>query len=259
MNENIIRASIAVGGIAVGGGAGYFLAKKHLRDYYQSQAEEQVAQVKEHYDRRYKEGAFATPAGAVEALKIGGDEPVKEKINPRTLVEDILGREGYVTRGTVEVTEDGLTVEVDKPDNASNIFTKMNEELDLDEDGVPWDLGLPERQADEPYIIHVDEFMSSEFDQITLTYFTADDTLVDEREHIVDDVEGLVGQSHMGMFGRGSKDENIIYIRNEVIRTDFEVIHSESSYAEAVLGMTPDELEPPAPRKRKPKKDERDN
>lgn len=259
MNENIIRASLVVGGAAVGGGAGYFLAKKHLRDYYQAQAEEQVAQVKEHYDRRYKEGAFATPAGAVEALVVAEDEPVKAKPNPRAIVEDILGREGYVGQAKVEVTDDGLTVEVEKPDNASNIFTKSPTELDLDEDGVPWDLGLPERQSDEPYIIHVDEFMSSTYDQVTLTYFVADDTLVDEREHMVDDIDGLVGQNHLGMFGRGSKDDNIVYIRNEVIMTDFEVIQSESSYAEAVLGMREDELEEPAPRKKKPKKDERDD
>lgn len=266
MNQDLIQPSLLVaGGLVIGGGAGYLIARRQLRLKFEALLDQEVANLKDHYDRKNKDGVFSTPEGAAAVLigELAAEDTAKIVRGVRR-TQQILERQGY---SSAAVGSDGITALEEAPDGSVTIVNIENAQVvveehsvfedspdptHFDENGAPWDLGLPPRSSDEPYIIHLQEFMESDWDQITITYYEGDDTLCDEREQIIPDVEALVGQHHMGMFGRGSNDDNIIYIRNEAIRTDFEVVRSEAGYAEAVMGMTPDELEPAArnPRRR---------
>lgn len=95
-------------------------------------------------------------------------------------------------------------------------------------------------QENLPHVISVDDFNEneSEFEQITLTWFAGDGVLVDEQEKMIEDVEGIVGESNMDRFGFLSKDPNLVYIRNPEKELDFEVVHSDGNYAQEVLGFT---------------------
>lgn len=101
---------------------------------------------------------------------------------------------------------------------------------------------MPPRNPDKPYIITVDEYMSDELhrdDKLTLTFFEEDDTLIDEREQVMQDVEQMVGLENLHHFGLGSRDRNMLYIRNEKMHCDIEIIRDTRSYTEVVLGVKP--------------------
>ena len=93
----------------------------------------------------------------------------------------------------------------------------------------------PEAKA--PYIISADEFLNTEvgYEQFTLTYFQGDETLVDQADTIVESVEKTVGVANLSKFGHLSEDENIVYIRNERLNWDFEVVRSMGKYSVEVL------------------------
>ena len=54
---------------------------------------------------------------------------------------------------------------------------------------------------------------------------------------MIDDINGTVGQDNMKRFGHGCDDPNVVFIRNEKLATDFEVLRHNGSYAEEVLGL----------------------
>ena len=93
--------------------------------------------------------------------------------------------------------------------------------------------------SEEPYIITVDEFMEAipNYDKLSFTYFEGDDILADEREKPITEINATVGEDHLTMFGRFSKDKNIVYVRNERIETDFEITRDEQSFGEVVAGF----------------------
>ena len=90
-----------------------------------------------------------------------------------------------------------------------------------------------------PYVITIDEFAGEEdlYDKVTIYYYDEDDTIADENEEIVSDVESVVGGDSLLRFGEGSGDYDIVYVRNERIRIDYEVIRLHRNYQETVLGF----------------------
>lgn len=92
------------------------------------------------------------------------------------------------------------------------------------------------RTPEKPYVLHVTEFINREsgFDQSTLTYFAKDGVVVDELNEPLEDWVATLGPLK---FGHGTNDRNAVYIRNEKLQHEFEVLLSEGSYAEEVMGQ----------------------
>lgn len=204
--------------LAVGASAGYLYARKQLTDVYQILLEEEVARTQAFYRQKNQTGGFSSPLEAAAAL-----------IPEETLVtvEDfkVIARElGYAVP------------EEEEPEaEEQNIFSGGEE--DPDEDRIAAEEAS--RSDAEPYIISVEEYMQSEtgYRQFTLTYFEKDGTLVDEEEKPVDETTKYVGDGNLQRFGYRSKDRNVVYIRNEKAELEFEVIRSQRSYSEDVLGF----------------------
>jgi hypothetical protein len=101
-----------------------------------------------------------------------------------------------------------------------------------------------ERHADRPYVITQAMFMENggEYDdnKLSLMFFEEDGQLTDERDQLVPNVEELVGEHNMTRFGEGSEDRNIVYIRNEKIKADIEVVRDKRSFQEVVLNVKPE-------------------
>lgn len=221
MNKDlIIKVGIGVGGLAVGGGAGYLLAKKQLEALYAARVEEEVEQVREMYKRRTKTEQFATPESAVESLVKDisvriGDTPLSELTKSAPEVEEyqeIVEDEGYT------LTEPERRNIFDQPEPSP-----------------------AELNTTSPYEISAQEFMEGENDQVTLMYYQADDTLVDEREQPVPDPDDTVGEQHLDLL---DGKNNVVYVRNPVISTDFEILLNEGAYSVLVLGNDDEHLEP---------------
>jgi hypothetical protein len=96
----------------------------------------------------------------------------------------------------------------------------------------------PEAKA--PYVIGVDEYMSTEvgYDQVSLTYYEGDDVVVDITDTIVtiNRVEETIGRDNLTRFGELSEDDNVVYIRCEKFNMDFEVTRSMGKYSVEVQG-----------------------
>ena len=88
----------------------------------------------------------------------------------------------------------------------------------------------------EPYVITLQDFTEdrNDFDKITIYYYEDDDTLADENEEIISDYISIVGRHALDRFGDGSEDAEVVYVRNERISTDYEVIRLSKSYKETV-------------------------
>lgn len=95
-----------------------------------------------------------------------------------------------------------------------------------------------ERTRDKPYIISADEYFAGEegYQQATLTYFEEDDVLGDTHDTHISNIEEIVGSDNL-RFGHGSGEENIVYIRNDRLDMDYEVVLEKGSFAETVHGI----------------------
>lgn len=189
-------------GALIGASVTYFLTKKAIEKRAFDLAEEEIHAVKETYNL------------------IRSSKRTEEEERQRTHEYlEVLDRQQYAAQS--EEPEEFVEENLDA----------VHEES---EDVTTWD-----RSRDEPYVISTDEYMNDadEYDKLVLTYFEADNTLVDEADTIIPDVEGTVGAANLLNFGAGSKDKNVVYIRNDRQENDYEVIRNMSSYSQVVLGI----------------------
>jgi hypothetical protein len=93
------------------------------------------------------------------------------------------------------------------------------------------------RDTTKPYVISHEEFRDDNetYSKISLTYYTQDDTLCDERDAPIRDTS-IVGADYQEFFGQDSDDPDIVHIRNDKLQVDFEIARKEESYTFSVLG-----------------------
>lgn len=131
-----------------------------------------------------------------------------------------------------EEDDDEMTVSVDIQEDGSKVVS-----IFLNEDD-PWDYDeeVKHRTPENPYIIHVDEYQANEenYTQSTLTFYKMDEVLTDELDTPVYDPENIVGEL---IFGHGSKDPSICYIRNDRLMAEYEVLLDHGSFQAEVLGV----------------------
>lgn len=118
-----------------------------------------------------------------------------------------------------EVKEVEETVKFDK--NTYVNYNKIAKEYQTSKDSA---------FADDPYIIDPEEFGENpEYDTMTLTYF-ADGVLVDDVDDLVDEPDVVVGLENLKVLG--DYGATSVYIRNDIYRTDFEVIKDDWNYSD---------------------------
>lgn len=214
MNVNNVRLiSAAFGGLLMGVGIGYKVAEKRLTVRYDERLERETADMKVFYTAVGKK-KYETPGAAVADLIPEGESDPREasqKTAYHKIVQGVYNSSGDVDENTIL---EGETVRV-----VRNVFEEA-------------------RDTSKPYIISQEEFMegADEIDQGTLTYYVLDKVLTDVRDDVIDDVPATVGDEFQDNFGTGSSDENVVHIRNEKLRMDFEITKSEGSFAQDVLG-----------------------
>jgi len=136
-----------------------------------------------------------------------------------------------VEEETDEVDSNVIHLQVDEPVEpiTANVF-------DHNDPGWDWAEELPKREGAEYYILHRDEFMNNEKDyaQETLTYYKGDDIVADQQDAPIYGYHGMMGEL---LFGHGSDDPLVVYIRNEHIRMEWEVLLHTGRFEVEVLGM----------------------
>lgn len=218
-NETIIKVAIGAGGLAVGGAAGYYVAVKRLEQKYAAVTEAEIESVREMYKRRNKVAEYETVEQAAAKL-------VQDETPPTAPIENNAQYEAVRKEYEQVLEEQGY-----KPEPITrNVFDTPEPD--------PSELVDP----DKPYEITTAIFMEDDMpDKVTLTYYSTDDVLVDEREQPITDVDELIGEDHLNLL---DEKNNVVYVRNETINTDFEILLQIGAYSVLVLGNDEEHLEP---------------
>lgn len=245
MSNEKVKIGIALAaGLCIGGGIGYVVAEKRLR----TETEEEIASVKDLFRRLRDEDAAqaredwqAAPVNASEEEDHddGSAEDLAEEVvkygygNPAT---HLLKKDpNYIPPTDQELGSDDVDETLGEESDYVKKIRVVNPHRNVDPDDVTqWD-----RNPEVPYVVTEAEYRIDhpEFEKLTITYYSGDDTLADERDQFIPDPEGTVGIENLQYFGLASGDERVLHIRNERVEADFEVILNEGSYAREVLGF----------------------
>lgn len=206
--------ALVVGGMLIGGGTATLILKNH----YKRLLEAEVASVKAAYKTETKD------------LKKQNLTLLDEVTQPKTLDQPLTETELLNISASKLIADHGYgggVIEQEAPrfkmyDRTTDNFNPADEE----------------RSEEEPYVVSISEWSNDEedFDKITVRYFEEDETLVEELRSETLPIDS-VGEANMLRFGVGSQDESIVYVRNEKLKIDFEVIRDEGSYTSTVLGI----------------------
>jgi len=207
-----IPLAVSVVSFGIGVGVGYLLGKR----------------------RKY------TPTHIVPAVKRDFSEVQEEIEHTLTFFEqeDKKGRDltkikpGEIETFVAEKLKESMTTQndpdADEPVQQS-IFAETTSEWNYEHE-------LEMRDEARPYIIHKDEFYGEErgYSQTTLTYYAGDNIMVDEEDSPVYNHNIVVGEL---VFGHGSGDPNVVYIRNAARKAEYEVLFDPGLYSTEVLGL----------------------
>jgi hypothetical protein len=199
----------ALVGLVVGAAGGYFFAKKQLNDKYVEFADQEIAATKAYLNERHK----STLDRRIPQAPADVDDRVHEG-PPTDTLERVLDGLRYGPK----------TVPVGPP-KKMNVFATNDDEED-------------KRDKTKPYLISVVEWSDTDehYEQVCYTYYAEDDTLCDDADNIVDGIDNLIGEDHLQRFGDKSGDPHTVFVRNEKLRMDFEIVRTPGSYKTMVLG-----------------------
>lgn len=207
-------------GVAIGFGVAYFFADKRLKTKYEKIAEQEIDDMREHFRKKL--------------ISLEGQE------QRRRPLEHLIVERGYTEGGKSQFTEAELeAIAKANADNPPEDESQQNLRVNVfEQQEWNYEVELSGRQSGVPYIIHLDEFQENEpeHEQITLTYYEEDDILADVRDEVIRDMDAAIGLGNLGRWGHGSKDPNVVYVRNEELRLDYEICRDRGSYASTSSG-----------------------
>lgn len=91
-------------------------------------------------------------------------------------------------------------------------------------------------KEDKPYVITPQEFGEYEdYEQISLTFFS-DQIIVDDGYEILEDVDRVIGFDSLNHFGEYEDDS--VYVRNDRLKCDYEILLDTRTYSEVVKSNT---------------------
>jgi len=110
-----------------------------------------------------------------------------------------------------------------------NVFANDNPNWD-------YDLEQSQRSKDKPYVISQAEYLVDEMDyrQETLTYYRGDDILADMTDTPLFNYKETTGELK---FGHGSNDPNVVFVRNDNLEMEWEILLHSGRFQVEVLGF----------------------
>lgn len=225
-------------GAAIGGFVAFKIAYRKAEEKYNEIAAEEIAQMRDHF--RQKEVAQEAQEAKGDLAKIVKDRGyASDETTPPMAVTPPAA----VVEAAEEVEEDEAeqppAPEEDPEPETRNVWDTPQppEEVEWD-----WHKERARRSPLRPYVIHRDEREEQEaYDGVTYTYYEQDDVVCNERDEVLseEDRERIIGEENLGKFGHGSGDATVVYVRNDKLEMDMEIIQSPNSYAEEVHGLEP--------------------
>lgn len=187
---------------AAGALAGAAVAAKVVRDKYQQEAEEEIAEMRDYYRELRK--------------------------NAKTPDEDKMLEEDENSKEEKEVKEENTKNEYNKiVENYTN-YTQYND-TETKEHKKEEKEEKEERTNYEPFIIDAEEFGEDPgYDTATLTYYK-DKVLTDDLDDVID--YSVAGEENLKIFDE-YPDCKAIYVRDDIYMVDYEIIRDPYQYDE---------------------------
>lgn len=240
-------------GLVVGAGVAHTVTKRK----YQQLADQEIAGMKKFYsEARVVEQTKPDLNDLVDELgynerseeelsTIGPEEAayIKETQEAAALASIRLAEELDGEDATDKWLKAAGTINVSNPEDDLELDRNVFEEANSDHPEWDYAREVKSRTDDRPFVIHKDEFENGEleYEQATLTYYEGDDVVADMRDSAIDDVDHVLGLDSLQKFGYGSGDANVVYVRNDRLQLDYEIVKSDGSFAEEVHGFTQSE------------------
>lgn len=224
MNKSMVLNTVisATAGGLLGGIVTYLTVKKT----FEARTEAEVADVKQQYKLLRKEdGTLDILANITSGETSETTETNDHETDMREYAKKLIDHDYHQP---VE-EETGLPI--------GNVFANA----DRDE---PLDPGY-ERIEGEPYIISREEYEEQNgYDKDSVIWYAGDDIVVDINQTTspFEDPNMTIGVRHLDMFGQLSGDPSLVYVRNDRISTDYEILRNDAIWAVAVLGLDPEVL-----------------
>lgn len=217
--------------LALGSGAGYFLARKQLETKYAEIARKEIEEAKTFYAKANKTGDFETIDKAFESLHPDMIDP--EAVKLAVAATALTNYQGIATKTIKPTKVDDTTVK----EIVSNVFANRREK---DFSPEAFEREVRNRTEEAPYVITQAEFMANEQDyaQLSFTWYAGDGVLTDERDDRIDDIDVMVGENNLVRFGDWSEDPRIVYVRNHEKELEIEIALHDGKYSEVVAGIS---------------------
>lgn len=180
---------------AAGALAGAAVAARAVRDKYQQEAEEEIAEMRDYY-RELRKNA-KTP---------NEDKIVEEENTKEEKEENTKNEYDEIVKGYTNYTQ------------YNDIETKENKKEEKEE-----------RTNYEPFIIDVEEFGEDPtYDTATLTYYK-DKVLTNDLDDVID--YSVAGEENLKIFDE-HPDCKAIYVRDDIYMVDYEILRDPYQYDE---------------------------
>jgi len=241
MNYKLIISHIVA--VAVGVGLGYILTKKHIEASCEAILQEELDSIKAAF-----EASRSRSMSKEDAEKISNVNVIDHPSNP----SGILNRSSLDNNPYEQAKRKYKLGGIDfsntqriEPDGAPD-EDEEDPDDELDDGELRDDAGKTEKEMMDltkinrtrPYLIDDREY-SEEFDhhdKVSLYYYRIDDVLTEENEEIIDNVDGIVGYDALSALDM----QTTVWVRNEPLGIDYEIIGINKTYAETVLGIKQD-------------------
>jgi hypothetical protein len=230
--------ALVVGGALLGAGVTTLVLKKK----YAAQAEEEITSVRDSYLKRITdlEDLLNKQEEKVSAPPVGVTRAASEVPMERVVPTNETLRKAYHKMAPSPETVEGLKETVEGL-GYSRKEEHVKEPLVKVVATEPTAMAYREStDPDVPYIIPVQAYMDNEElnEQLTLTYYVGDKTLVvEDSDEVVEDVDQTVGFNNLHNLGVESGNDDTVYVRNEKRAIEYEILRDEGKYHEAVQGV----------------------
>jgi hypothetical protein len=210
-----------------------------VKKRYEELANIEIQSVKDEFEKAKAEIPELTEEELIEMV---GDAESATLRDLQALKEQLIAEQGYSTYEEDEIGPPEFTV-------SQEVLTLWDEEHRSIFDELLAARDLPDFDDQVPYVISVEEFMTEfvdDYEKITLTWWDGDETLTESASNARQPSMVPVAENlgvNLSYFGVGTNDPEIVHIRNNKKRIDFEVIRTEDAYSKAILGVVDPEHE----------------
>lgn len=258
-NRGVQAVVVAASSAAISAAVTYKIVSKRLDAEYEEILENEIEQTKKFYSAISMKPSLEELAKGLDAIVVDEvTDLVQQYQGVKDPRPDLKGAGALVQYNKLVTTADQMAGENGNAD-VEDLGGEEDEEETINvfarevtaSDTLPQAM-IDARDSDKPYVITQDEFTDSELghQQETLTFYADDNVLADEQDMPIDDVPRVVGDEALASFGVGSGDSRVVYVRNERISMDYEIVLHDGNYGEIVHGIIP---ETPRARRQRPR------